>query len=495
MPDTLLRIDRADPESAPLSDKHTASRGPQQPGGGRREAAPPAPLELTSRKKRFTTDGGHRTVSPEETLANYAHLINPLTGIVRRLVPLVPAPNGLIHAYGAVYQTPPAGPPPLRHGGLETAGGKGKTDVQARTSALCEALERYSRIYQGYEPVRRASYKDLGEAAVHPNACMNFSARQYQHREALNAARTTPKDWIPAPFDESADIAWTPAWSLTHETFKYVPTAYCYARYRGPGHAFCVADANGNAAGNTLEEAIVQGFLELAERDSVALWWYNRVRAPAVDLQSFGEPYFLDLQAYFRSLGRALWVLDLTTDLGIPVFAALSRRQDKPQEDILFGFGAHFDAQLGIQRALTELNHFIPATLRIEHGHATPEEALDGPTRRWWREATLANQPYLAPHPTCPPKTASDYPPCRHDDLLDDVRLCARSVERRGMDMLVLDQTRPEIGLNVVKVMTPGLRHCWRRLGPGRLYDVPPQLGWRQEPLQEHLVNPVPMVF
>jgi ribosomal protein S12 methylthiotransferase accessory factor len=44
---------------------------------------------------------------------------------------------------------------------------------------------------------------------------------------------------------------------------------------------FCRADSNGNAAGNTLEEAtILQGFVELIERDSVALWWYNRLRRP-----------------------------------------------------------------------------------------------------------------------------------------------------------------------------------------------------------------------
>ena len=39
--------------------------------------------------------------------------------------------------------------------------------------------------------------------------------------------------------------------------------------------------------------------------------------------------------------------------------------------------------------------------------------------------------------------------------------------------MLVLNQTRPDIGLPVVKVIIPGLRHFWSRFGAGRLYDVP----------------------
>ena len=45
------------------------------------------------------------------------------------------------------------------------------------------------------------------------------------------------------------------------------------------------------------------------------------------------------------------------------------------------------------------------------------------------------------------------------------------------MEMLVLDQTRPDIGLPVVKVIVPGMRQFWARFAPGRLFDVPVALG------------------
>ena len=61
------------------------------------------------------------------------------------------------------------------------------------------------------------------------------------------------------------------------------------------------------------------------------------------------------------------------------------------------------------------------------------------------------------------------------------------------MQMLVLDQTRPDIELPVVKVIVPGLRHFWARFGPGRLYDVPVELGWLDRPIPEHALNPIPM--
>ena len=60
-----------------------------------------------------------------------------------------------------------------------------------------------------------------------------------------------------------------------------------------------------------------------------------------------------------------------------------------------------------------------------------------------------------------------------------------------GLEVLVLDQTRPDVGLPVVKVVVPGLRHFWRRVGPGRLYDVPVKLGWLREPLPEERLNPI----
>jgi Uncharacterized conserved protein len=92
--------------------------------------------------------------------------------------------------------------------------------------------------------------------------------------------------------------------------------------YRGPGQIS--ADSNGCAAGNTLEEAIVQGFLELVERDAYAIWWYNRLQRPAVDLSQFNDYYVRDLQAQLADHGRRLWLLDVTSDLGVPTYVAIT---------------------------------------------------------------------------------------------------------------------------------------------------------------------------
>jgi ribosomal protein S12 methylthiotransferase accessory factor len=370
------------------------------------------------------------------------------------------------------------------------------SDAQAKASALCEALERYSGVYRGDEPRIRARLDDLGSAAIHPNDCMRYSATQYQERGARNA-RNSRFDFVPHPFNADAEIDWTPVWSVTRGVPRYLPTALCYFRYPLPeNNVYCVACSNGNAAGNTLEEAILQGLLELVERDGVALWWYNRISRPAVDLDSFDEPYLGNVSAYLQTRRRDLWVLDLTSDLAIPVFVAVSRRTDRQPEGIMFGFGAHLDPRIAVVRAVTELNQFlglIPGETFGSWPASPSDQDGDAEVRAWAETATLTDHPYVAPDPSARRRVAADYPRCATEDLRDDILFCRAVVERLGMELLVLDQTRPDIGLPTVKVIVPGLRHFWPRFGPGRLYDVPVQLGWLPRPLAEDELNPVAM--
>jgi ribosomal protein S12 methylthiotransferase accessory factor len=213
-----------------------------------------------------------------------------------------------------------------------------------------------------------------------------------------------------------------------------------------------------------------------------------------VDLDSFDEPYLRRLTKYLRDRQRRdLWVLDLTADFRIPVFVALSRRTDRQPEEILSGFGAHFDARVALLRAVTELNQMLAWVMTDGAGNRLVREPLDDPEAlAWLRTATLENQPYLVPAGG-PGRVLADFPENHSTDLRDDVVACQALVERQGLEMLVLDQTRPDIGLPVVKVIVPGLRHYWARFAPGRLYDAPVRLGWLPRPLREDELNPIPL--
>ena len=235
-----------------------------------------------------------------------------------------------------------------------------------------EAIERYSGIFQGDEIRVTRRFTDFPSGdAIFPNDVLLFSEAQFAKNNP-----DEPPPWTPALFDPSAEIEWSPVWSLRDGRFKYLPTSILYFFYRGPGEF--LADSNGCAAGNTLEEAIVQGFLELVERDAYAIWWYNRLQRAEVDLGKLDDSYVCNLQTQLAETGRRLWVLDVTSDLGIPSFIAISHWVQNSQENIEFGSGAHFDSRIALLRALTELNQFL--SIGLMGGGTGEKSSLDGST-------------------------------------------------------------------------------------------------------------------
>lgn len=449
------------------------------------DAMPPLRLAV-SQPVRFRT-GGYRCCDLAATWEQYQHLISPVLGPVYALHDLAAPPNAPTYTAGVKIL-----PSPGNHASdkmtLRSAWGKGTTMQQARVSALGEAIERYSGSFHGDEPRLSACFHELGDRAIHPNDCLLYSDAQYARRHTQNLQPADAGNLVMDPFDEAQALAWSPLWSLTHACYKYLPAAYCYYDYDEEPFRFCNANSNGCAAGHTLEEAILQGFLELVERDAVALWWYNRLARPGIALEHLNDPYIAQVCDFYEALQRDLWVLDLTSDLGISVFAAVSRRKTDRQEDLIIGLGAHFDPLLCLERALTEVNQKLNIYFECTDDgsrHALRSAVAPWP---WWQTARLEQMPYLAPASSqlLPqrPNGSEDSP-----DLGAALQQCLHIADAHNLEVLVLDQTRPDIGLKVVRVVVPGLRPHWRRLGPGRLYDVPASQGWLPTPLTEDQLN------
>lgn len=478
---------------------HTLVKRPQCSACGNKnhEEDVPRPIILEPKSTIcISTAGGYRDLSPEETLEKYQHHVSPITGIVKYLKPYHTIKNAPVYNYSSGPNTA------VRSKSLywlnshvrSSNGGKGRTLDQAKAGALCEAIERYSMMYQGDEPFITGSLDEIGPDAIHPNKCMNYSDAQYRDREAINNACRKFYSLIPIPFDPTQKMQWTPVYSLTEQRFKYLPSCFCYAQYPAEDELklFSYPDSNGNAAGNSIEEAILQGFLELVERDSVALWWYNRLQKPAVDLDSFNDPYFIRLKQYYQSIGRSLYVLDITSDLKIPSFVAVSHRPGDSRQDIVFGLGSHVDVRIALERSLIELNQILPiveapGTDRTSGKYLTEDITFID----WLKNATLENQPYLEPLKTIPAKRMQDYSPLCEPTIYHSVNYCIDAARKNGMETLVLDLTRKDIEVPVAKVIVPGMRHFWKRLAPGRLYDVPVKMGWLDTPLREEDMNPI----
>lgn len=473
---------------------HQVAQRPQCPSCG----DPAMVADLARRPPSITVRdiGGHdgngqRALSLEEVRSQYGRLVDPVTGIVGELRRNPKSPSFLpAYLSGRNRAMTETGITALRAGLRASSGGKGATETEAEVGALCEAVERYCGTLDGDEYRIRDSYRGLGDAAIHPNDCQLFDERQFAGRAAWNA-ECMAFHRVPEPFDEGTVTDWTPVWSLLTGDRSLLPTSLLYFRPDvGRGPASVQADSNGNAAGTSLEDAILHGFFELVERDAVALWWYNRTRQPAVDLRSFPDAWLADVPERYAWLNREVWALDVTSDLGIPVMAAVSRRTDKPAEDLMVGFGAHFDPRVALRRAVTELGQLLPSVIDARAdgtGYGPAEPHL----LSWWTGVTADDQPFLRPDPAETARTARSYAYTRPAQL--DLAAICEIARRAELDILVLDQTRPDVNMPVVKVIVPGLRHFWPRFAPGRLFEVPVQLGRLTEQTAYADLNPIPL--
>jgi oxazoline/thiazoline synthase len=468
--------------------RHYVPRRPQCPACGRAElrdpARTPVPVRIRAGGKWVATGAGVRAVTPAATVARYRKHVSPLTGIVAQLEPIkTELPRNVTWVARHSLAPRPQNVEALKAGPAESFG-QGTTTDEGEASALMQAIERYCGVFQGDEirTVRRFTDFAAGDA-IPPDDVLLLSAAQRDAGDVqgdLTQGHLAQGHLAQAHarrFDPSAAIEWSPVWSLSDERFKYLPTGLLYEFH--PADERLSAGTGGCAAGNTIEEAIVQGFLELVERDACAIWWYNRLQRCALDLAALGDTHLYDAQRELAAAGWRVWALDVTSDLAIPAVVAVAHGSDGARERVLLGCSAHFDMRIAARRAVAELNRRLTIDALRKPAAASGAEPL--PLRR---------HAHLLPHgQAVPPR--SPVPNVERLDRREQVLACLKIARRHRLDLLVLEQTRPDLEVPVARVIVPGLRPFARRLAGGRLYDVPVALGLRKRPLRESDLNPL----
>jgi ribosomal protein S12 methylthiotransferase accessory factor len=238
---------------------------------------------------------------------------------------------------------------------------------------------------------------------------------------------------------------------------------------------FARADTVGCGTGATFEDALAHALLEWIERDAMAIWWDNRLRRPALRAGSFESAGLDEVVRGLKAIGRDLFLLDCTTDIGVPAYVAVAPRWDGSEP--LLGAGADISPRMAAYKAASEAGQIWYAAMRTE---GLPESLS-----RWLLQETTASQTYLAP---C---GLMDAPP---EPAITSAELGAYLVDRlkaAGLLAYVVDHSRSDVLWPTVRVVAPGLRHIWNRRAPGRLYDVPVKMGWLAKPLCEQDLNPI----
>src|SRR3984957_457721 len=193
--------------------RHYVTTRPQCPVCGRADlrdpGRAPAPIALNPGGKLVMTSGGYRAVSPRATVAKFRKHVSPLTGVVSRLERVdadVPLNTNYIAKHN--FAPRPETIDELRSGLTGSSYGKGSTSEQGEASALMEAIERYSGIFQGDEIREKRRFIDFPDGdAVPPNNVMLFSEAQYRQNE-LPPGERNPATAAPSPFDPHAEVAW-----------------------------------------------------------------------------------------------------------------------------------------------------------------------------------------------------------------------------------------------------------------------------------------------
>lgn len=437
------------------------------------------PVVLQHVESIYNMDGGSRSISPTETVRKLMPYVDVITGNITHIKELASDDDAPIKIYKtAFYKTPLVRNLDTLNNNafVQTCLGKGVSHEQSRASALCEAIERSNAQFKGDEPLYRASPSELSKRYISFQTLTPYSATQYQ-RFADSTDSESKRAQASIPY-KNEPIHWLATWSLTNDEHVYVPLTCCFSNIEIPqkqtapqrfeDDKFGRWNSNGAAAGNTLEEAILQGLYELIERDAAAIWWYNQIERPAFNLQlierDFYEPIELTLNKDYH-----FWVLDITHDIGIPVMVAVGRH--KETGGYLFGFGCHLQPQLAAQRALTELCQLIP--IRNQQGAGFNFDKVE-------------EGAYLHPSKDIAPEIPFTI---NSGDMKADILAIIGQLKACNLETLVVDFSRQPIPLYTVKVFVPGLCHIWPQLANERLYQVPVKLKWLNQAKNENTIT------
>jgi ribosomal protein S12 methylthiotransferase accessory factor len=358
--------------------------------------------------------------------------------------------------------------------------GRGVARKEALRTCLAEAAERWCAVFDETRPGVWAVEREIASDAVSPERLLLISDRQYEKADEWNRM-VEPDHHLPKRREAEQPIFWVEARPLAGNGRVMVPAAHCFLGYPlAMEHGFAVPDSSGLAAGEDAASSIRRALFELIERDAVSIWWYGRVLRPALRLDRTRSSLLAKFEAWTARQGRQLWLLDLSNNLNVIVVAAISC--DGNGRDLSFGFSAGWTREEACLGALGELVQFEVTKRLSRRESPSAKDWL-----AWCRQARIEDHPFLRPAVTGAPEPLVEVTP--------DMPGLVGRLRQKGIEPVAVNLNREDAPLAVVRVLAPGLRPIWPRFAPGRLYDVPVELGWRGHRLREEELNPVPIVY
>ncbi len=396
-------------------------------------------IESAERTPKVLRDGTHRSQDVEDTLRQVLRFA-PVMGITR-----VANVTGL----------DPVGIPVVmvcrpNSRSVAVSQGKGINLGSACASGLMEAAELYH-----------------AETITLPLHLVTYEELRYQHN-------VVEVDELPrgagSRFHPNLRLLWCEGSDLLSGENVFVPYEMVHTDYTTPlpdGHGCFIASSNGLASGNRVIEAISQGICEVIERDATTLWKLRgeeKLNHNPLDLESVDDPICQNILAKLARAGLYVAVWDITGDIAIAAFACLIVPRDESAMwhcMVSTGYGCHPARDVALLRALTEAAQTrltVISGARDDFRHDAYDQWLDSDLIRGMQRQIMS---------LAQTRQFRDVPHCDGETLEDDVEWELKCIKKAGIrSVVVVDLTKPEFALPVVRVIVPGLEPSLR---PGYL--------------------------
>ncbi|MFC7440284.1 TOMM precursor leader peptide-binding protein [Laceyella putida] len=389
--------------------------------------------------------------------------------------------------------------------GDEGSAGRTHSYAVSELTAILEGLERHCGLGpRGKRAVIHDSYRNLGDQALNPVKVGVHAKEQYA------------RPGFPfKEFDPDRPMDWVWGYSFLEERPIQVPQLLAYYSL-GCGDGFVYETSNGCALGGSLEEAIFYGILEVVERDSFLMTWYAQLPLPRLDPYSADDQELRLMVDRLKAVaGYDLYLFNATMENGIPSVWALAKNRKQKGVNLICAAGAHPDPLRAVKSAIHELaGMMLTLDEKFEANREKYERMLHDPflVRQMEDHSMLYSLPQAEERlqflldENRPLRTFDEEFKwkARHADLTDDLKDILQVFRRLNLEVIVVDQTTPEIlrnGLHCVKVLIPGMlpmtfgHHLTRVTGLKRVLRVPVELGYAKQPLTLEQLNPHPHPF
>jgi YcaO-like protein with predicted kinase domain len=268
---------------------------------------------------------------------------------------------------------------------------------------------------------------------------------------------------------------WVDGFSLMREKTVKVPINF----------VAYIHGSNGMAAGNTIEEAIIQASCEIFERHAQIQTIKPEKRVPTVDLPSLADPCIRNMVEVYGKNNVTIIVKDLSFDGLLPAIGVLfinnNLGPDRLEYRMLIA-AASFHSEEGLRRCLLE-GVQGRETLRA------PRPQLDRPVVHKSR----INDLYMLMRCGVSAKDISfleqgertAYRPIAAKDILGEIDEVKKICKRLDTDCIIVDHTHPVLAFPVVRVIIPGVSDFLPFLREDVLVaeETRPSATWRGEEL------------